>query len=98
MPAGAVAIFRCQSPTAFSVLWRVNGSLVGRNAPPDITPGTTRDDNGSLVDTLSITARPQYNGTMVMGVARFYDGRLDEETEPAILIGNKLMYMFLNHA
>ena len=88
MPTGAVAVFRCQSPTASYVSWRVNGSLLGRDLPPDITPGTTRDDNGSLVDTLSITARPLYNGTMVVGVARFDDGRPDEQTEPAILIGN----------
>ena len=81
------AVFRCQHSTAFIVLWRVNGSLVGRNPLPDITPGTTRDDIGNLVDTLSITARPNYNRTEVVCVARFDDGSPDEQTHPAALIG-----------
>ena len=67
----------------------MNDTLVGRNPPPDITPGTTRDDNGSLVDTLTITARPEYNGTVVVCVARFDDGTPDEQTDPVGLIGTE---------
>ena len=60
---------------------------MGRNTPPGIIPNTFRDDNGNLLGTLIITARPEYNGTMVVCVARFDDGRPDEQTEPALLTG-----------
>ena len=84
-----MAEFRCQHQTADIIRWRVNNTLVGRNTPPDIIPGTTADD-GNLVDTLFITARPEYNGTMVVCVARFDDETPDEQTEPAVLMG--IMY------
>ena len=84
---GAEAVFRCRHSTADIIRWRVNGSLVGWYPPPDITPDTTRDDNGNLVDLLTITAQPQYSGTEVVCVARFDDGRPEELSQPAILIG-----------
>ena len=84
---GAEAMFRCRHPTANFIRWRVNGSLLGRSPPSDITPGTTRDDNDNLVDLLTITARPEYNETEVVCVAGFYDGRPEELSQPAILIG-----------
>ena len=66
---GAEAVFRCQHPAADIIIrWRVNGSLVGRNPPPDISLDVIRDDNGNLVDTLTITALPEYNGTVHGGV------------------------------
>ena len=67
----------------------MNGSLVGRNTPQDITPGTTAHDSSSdnNVDTLTVFARPDYNGTEVICVARFDDGRPDEQTDPAMLTG-----------
>ena len=59
------------------IRWSVNDTLLERNElPPDITPGTTRDDSGGLVDTLTITARPEY------------DGASDKQTEPALLLGS----------
>ena len=64
----------------------MNDTLVGRNTPPDIIP-TTTFDNGSPVGTLIVMGRPEYNGTMVVCVARFDDGRPDEQTEPAVLLG-----------
>ena len=84
---GETAVFSCRHLTALIILWRVNGSLVGRTPPPDITPGTTRDDGDNLVDTLSIAALREYNGTEVVCVAKFDDGSPDEETFPAELIG-----------
>ena len=84
---GAGAEFRCHHPTADTIRWRVNGSLVGRSSFPDITPSTTREVNGNLVDTLTIIARPEYNGTEVVCVARFDDESPDEQTEPATLLG-----------
>ena len=98
MPIGALAVFRCQHQTADTIRWRVNGTLVGRSPPPDITPSTTRDNNGNLVDTLTVIARSQYNGTMVVCVARFDDGSPDEQTVPAVLTGmvNITLYYCLN--
>ena len=87
MATGAQAVFRCRHPTADIIRWRVNGSLVGGNPPPDIIRDIIRDDNGNLVDTLTITARPQYNGTEVVCVARFDDRRPEELSQPVILIG-----------
>ena len=84
---GAQAVFRCRHPSADTIRWEVNGSLVGGNPPPDITPGTTRDDNENLVDLLTITARPEYSGTEVVCVARFDDSRPEELSQPAILTG-----------
>ena len=63
-----------------------SGSLVGQNPHPDITPDTAHEGNGGLVDTLTITAPPEYNGTMVVCVARFDDESPEEQTEPAQLL------------
>ena len=52
----------------------MNGSIIGPDPPPDITPGTNRDNDGDLVNTLTILARPEYNGTMVQCEALFRDG------------------------
>ena len=99
MSIGAEAEFRCRHPTAGFIRWSVNGSLVGRSPPPDIIPETTRDVTGNLVDTLTITSRPEYNGTEVVCVARFDDGSPDEQTEPATLLGiakiNAFFYRFI---
>ena len=85
---GAQAVYRCQYLLANITLeWEVNDSFLGRDYPEDITPGTTRDGNDKLVYTLTITGRPKYNGTRVVCVALFNDGRPNEETEPAFLIG-----------
>ena len=87
MAIGAEAVFRCQHSTADIIGWSVNGSLVGRRPPPDISLGLVDDINGNLVDTLTISARPEYNGTEVVCVARFDNGSPDEQTKPAILLG-----------
>ena len=84
---GTQVVFRCRHPTADIIRWRVNGSLVGRNPPPDITLDIIADDNDNLVDTLTITVRPQYNGTEVVCVARFDDERPEQLSQSAILIG-----------
>ena len=87
MAVGAEAEFRCRHPTADIIGWSVNGSLVGRNLPREITPSTTRDIDGRLVNTLTITAQPEYNGTEVVCVALFVDGSPAEQTEPVTLLG-----------
>jgi hypothetical protein len=84
---GAEAVFICRHQTADNIRWRVNGSLVGRSPPPDIIPSTIHDDNGNLVDTLTIIARPEFNVTEVVCVARFDDDRPEELSQPVTLIG-----------
>ena len=84
---GAKAVFNCQHFSASIIRWRVNGSFVGGSPPVDITPGTKRSENGTLVDTLTIIARTVYNKTTIVCVAQFYDGTPDEETIPVILSG-----------
>ena len=75
----------CHHPTADTIVWRVNGSSLWQNPPTDITPGTTRDDDGTLVHTLTIVGRPEYNGTEVECVAVFFDGSPNEATPSVIL-------------
>ena len=84
-------MFRCRHPNADLLAWRVNGSSVGQNPPPDITPGTQRDDDGGLVYTLYIIARPEYNGTEVVCVAFFIDRSQLELSPPAILQGRAII-------
>ena len=63
----------------------MNGTLVSiSKLSPDIT---LRVDSES-VHILTITGQLKYNGTEVVGVARFDDGSPDETTNPvAMLIG-----------
>ena len=58
------AVFRCRhQSTDTDITWRVNGSPVGRF--PDITTGST-SDNGIVVNTLTIPATSEHNGTEVV--------------------------------
>ena len=85
---GENAIFRCRHPNASNVRWSIDGEVVrGRNFPSGITPGTERDENQLLVQTLTIVAGPLYNGTKIICVATFDDGSPDEMTPPVILEG-----------
>ena len=87
---GEETVFRCHHSTADVIAWRVNGSSVGRNPPTDITPSTNRDDDDNLVYTLTIIARPEYNGTVVECVAVFLDGSSTEVSPTALLLGKHI--------
>ena len=87
MSVGEEAIFMCHHPTADLIDWFINGSLVGANPPPDIFPSTILDDNGTIVDTLSIVGRPEYNGTVVVCEAFFRDGRQSQFSPEVLLQG-----------
>ena len=58
-------MFRCQDPTAHVIVWRVNGSALGQTPPPGITTAANPDGSGSLVNTLTILALPEYSETEV---------------------------------
>ena len=75
-------MFRCgywSSSTRIS--WRVNGSSASQF--PSIVIGSLID-NGNVVNTLTIPARSEYNGTEVVCVAIFSNGSY-KETFPATL-------------
>ena len=58
-----------------------------RNLPPGVEPISVVEGNG-VVYTLNIVGRSEYNGIQVVGVAAFFNGSPQEETEPpAILHG-----------
>ena len=80
-------MFRCDHTTADFIDWIVNGSIVRSDPPPDITPGTNRDENGNLVNTLNIITRPEYDGIMVQCEALFCDGSHPELSAIAVLKG-----------
>ena len=82
------AVFRCRHSTADTIRWRLDGVLIsGSNPPPDVTPSSDRDEDGNLVQILTIVASQQYNGSEVVCVARFDDGSPNESTLPATLRG-----------
>ena len=84
---GEEAVFKCRYPTADSIHWIVNGSLVGFNHPPDILPGIVQTDSGTLVNTLTIVGHPEYNGTVVVCEAFFREGSRSELSPEALLQG-----------
>ena len=72
-------MFRCRHPTADGTNWKINGSFL-KQISSHINVGNSRG-----VNTLSITARSEYNSTTVQCVVFFLDApRL--ETIPAILL------------
>ena len=84
---GEEAVFVCRNPTADLIDWFVNGSLVGRNPPPGVLPGIVQTDNGTIVNTLTIVGRPEYNGTVVVCEAFFRAGSRSELSPEAYLQG-----------
>ena len=82
---GQRAVFRCRNPTAISILWIVNDSIVGRNPPPEIIPDTTGGGD-NLVDILTIMACLEFNQTKVVCEARFEDVTTQSERSPPVYL------------
>ena len=83
---GETAVFRCRHATADVITWKMNDNLIDyNNVPLGITPRSVTE-SGGLVYTLSIIGRLEYNGTKVVGVAKFFNGLSDEETIPAAIL------------
>ena len=67
-PMETVATFRCRLESGDDADWLINGSKPRRFI--DLNPSINlADDNGTIVDTLSITVTPEHNGTQVACVA-----------------------------
>ena len=78
------AVFRCRHQCLDAQIgWLINGSFSVLYR--DVVDGFTRD-NGTRVDTLTIPAIPEYNGTEVVCIATFFGGSPDEVIPPADLI------------
>ena len=79
------AVFRCRHQGRDAVIsWLMNGS--SSRLYPGAVDSFIRDSNGTRVDTLTIPAIPEYNGTEVVCVANLFDGSPIEVTPPAHLI------------
>ena len=79
-----LAVCRCRHTLQEAIIgWRING--LPADMFPDIVVGSLRE-NGNLVHTLSIPARSEYNGTIVVCVALFTNGSPPESTPPASVI------------
>ena len=79
------AVFKCSYQSSVvhvrvSINWKINGEFVGLF--PDITRSSI-NDNGTIVYTLTIPARSEYNRTEVVCLAFF--GNKHEETPPVFL-------------
>ena len=78
------AVFMCRHQHIDAdISWRINGSSSRRY--DDAVDGFIQDSNGTRVDTLTIPAIPEYNGTEVVCRATL-DGSPLEVTPPADLI------------
>ena len=78
------AVFQCcHSSMDVSISWTINGSPV--NLFPDFNRGSTINENGDTVHTLTIPARSEYNGTEVVCLAFFTDRSPTESTPPVTL-------------
>ena len=78
------AVFRCRHQRVDArISWQINGSFSRQYH--DVVDDFIRYSNGTIVDTLTIPAIPEYNGTERVCVATFFDGSVHEETPPANL-------------
>ena len=85
VPVGSEAVFRCRHSTADIIRWRVNGILLSRNPPTGITVGIITEGSNQ-VDTLTIVARLDYNGTTIVCEVQFFDGSPDETSQPPAVL------------
>ena len=77
------ALFKCRHQVQdANIGWRINGTSIGQYL--DVTRGVVPENN-SLVETLTIPALLEYNGTTVVCLAFFIDGSPLEST-PAVTL------------
>ena len=80
------AVFRCRyqyTEAEIQIGWLVNRSSSRQYR--DVVEGFILDNNGSRVDTLTIPAIPEYNGTEVICEPSLFGGSPPEVTPPAYL-------------
>ena len=92
------AVFRCRHQRMEAdITWLMNGTSSKEHR--DVVDGFILDSNDIRIETLTIPAIPEYNGTEVVCVATFFDGSPSEVTPPAdlIIIMGMLAYRVLQN-
>ena len=89
--------FYCRHQTTNLINWRVNHTLLSLVPPSDVTPSMRRDEDGAIVNTLTISASLEYNRTAVECEAVFRDGSQPEVSTAAVLLveGNAWFFVTL---
>ena len=83
MSIGEEAVFRCEHRSAPATFWRINGTAL--SSRPELND-VFNDENIGRFHTLTVTALPEYNTTVVQCVALFdSDNSQPETTAPAVL-------------
>ena len=78
-------LFRCRHVRLDAIIaWLINGTL--SRLYPGVKDNFIQESDGTFVDTLTILATPQYNGTEVVCLASFIDGSAEERSPPVTLI------------
>ena len=79
------ALFRCRHERADAFInWQING--LPSTQYPDVVPVSIVESNGTIiVPTLTIPAKPTYNGLEIVCLAIFIDGSPTETTLPVTL-------------
>ena len=78
--------FYCRHQITNLIDWRVNHTLLSLVPPSDVTPSMRRDEDGAIVNTLTISAHLEYNGSAVECEAVFRDGSQSEVSASALLL------------
>ena len=77
------ALFRCHHQRMDAQIdWLINGS--SSRLHRDVVDGFILDSNDIRIETLTIPAIPEYNGTEVVCVATFFDESLRREVTPPV--------------
>ena len=77
------AVFRCRHQRIDAVIsWLMDGK--SSKLYPDVVDGFIRESNGTRVETLTIPAIPEYNGTEVVCEATVFDESLRREVTPPV--------------
>ena len=79
---GAAATFHCRYPSADVVNWLINGTTL-KNLPSDLEGSFHTNGRGA---SLTVTALPVYNASMIQCRAYFADGFEDDITTPAAIL------------
>ena len=84
-PVGSVAVFRCRHPSADGIGWIVNGTSLTQIPASEITNDFIIE-NDVRIFRLIIPTNLEYNGTVVVCVATFFDGLTPSVFTPPVTL------------
>ena len=99
---GDEAVFRCQHTGAELIGWNINGTSFGSQRSVNITAVSDPLPGGGVLHTLTISALPVYNSTIVSCIAGAFDsGSARERTPDATLFiqgwESWMLYVVITH-